>query len=532
MEKYSGNKYPYIYALFDEADTKATEEVLELLDQNNYRLSYQEKKNKNAILRSSAVLLFISGRVLNNKKIMEETTFASENGKEIIAIFLEETELTPGLSMLLGTTQGIMRYSLSDEEFQDRLFNSDVIANLQLSKQQKRSSRNRVLAVIIPIVAAIAAAAVLLIVLNPFSSSAGPLFQKLGISGNLNGIKKVYVYGEQTKDDYKIAQFIIDADHTYDRINLIDEIVETGEISDISEFAQLKNLEELCLCGNQVETIAPILSLEKLKVLDLSHNYGVDISGISSLPKLETLNIAETEIEDLTEVKSIPSLKTLYICASQLSAVDELGEIGFEIICVNRPVYSFEELRTALEDPNAYQIQIMNSLEIPANETIDIPKGKMIGGAGIDIDMIITNNGTVNIYGAWEMGLCTRNNNGAIIVKDGGLYSGGMCDTHTYGTFTVEKGGKQCIERGHIFMVEDGTYRNDGDLILSGGGALEYMGGSFRNDGIIDWNRANDQPGPFIHLNGPDYSGSGKIYFKGDEITLGEVNAHNPTMGD
>ena len=513
MEKYKGNKEPYVYALFTQNDRDRALEVLEYLSGKNYRLTYEENRAKDCINRSSAVMLFLSSDALNDEKLLKEVSIASKLNKTIISIFLEETKLTPGLSMMLGQTQGIMKYQLDDEQFKEKLDNSPALAHMEVSEQQKAAGKKQSLMMTIGI-GALAVIAAVLLFLKPFSSSSA-LLQQLGISGNLKDIKNIYVYGEDVRDEYDIPQFILTDDGLNDLILINNYTTDIGTIEDISDFSKITNLEELCISGNSIRTIEPILSLKKLRLLDISHNYGIDISGISALENLEILNIAETEIEDISELKQLKNLKTLYVSSDYFSMQKEmLAQLSAEVKSIDQPVYSFEEMKAALNNSDIHSVRIMNSIVIPEGETITVNKGVLLRGnsLGENSNIIVDNYGSMIIYGGFEMGLCRRNNYGTIIIKDGGAYTGGMCDSYTYGSFIIEKGGMQIHERGHSFMIDSGTYRNDGTLVFGGGGDFHFNDGEFINNGVIVWNLGNYGPG--IYLNSSNYTNNGKVYLK------------------
>ncbi len=544
MEKYKGNKEPFIYALFSKKDRERALEILEYLSGKNYKLTYEEKKAEDCISRSANVILFISNDALNDEKLLKEISIASKLNKTIISIFLEDTKLSPGLSMMLGQTQGIMKYQLDDEQFKERLDNSPALAHMEVTSQQKAAGKKQTLMMGTGMVLLAIIAAVMLIFKPLFSNNA--LLQRLGISGDLKNIKNIYVYGEEVRDEYEIAQFIMTEDGLNDLILLDNHSILPGSIEDISDFSKISNLEELCLSGNNITDIKPILGLTKLRLLDISHNYGIDINGISALEKLEILNIAETEIEDLSELIQLKNLKVLYISTDYLSSqADVLSQMTAEVRTIDEPAYSFEDLKTLLNRSDIHSVRIMNSIEIPEGETINIKKGVLLRAAPISgtQEITIDNYGTIDIYGGFEVGMCRRNNYGTINIKDGGVYTGGMCDSFTYGIFTIEKGGIQVHERGHVFSIDAGTYTNDGLLVFGGGGEFRFNDGEFINNGTIIWNLGNF--GPSIRINSDNYTNNGKVYLKDNrgqeenlsslviddsciEITLDEVGPYNP----
>ncbi len=545
MEKYHSNSAPFIYCIFDQSDREEAMSVMSLLDENGYKLSYEEKKYEDCIGRAAAVLLFVSDAMMNDRSLNEEVSYASLKNKEIISVFLEDCQLTPGLSMMLGQTQGVLKYRISEEEFRKSLLNSPLLNDLQITAEQKKAARKQTTLAGLAI-GALVLIGLFILILNPFRSS-DSLLGQLGISGNLSEIRKVYVYGEELKEDYVIADFILTEDGFNDLVSLEDSTVATGHIEDISDFSKLVNLEELCLCANEIRSIEAILGLDKLRLLDISHNYGIDIRGISALQSLEVLNIAETEIEDISELGQLKDLKTLYVSADYLvNQAEAISGFPFEVRSINEPVYSFEELKSALNKEDVHNIKILSSITIPENETIIIRNGVLLGGGplGNGEEITVDNYGTLIIEGGFEMGMCRRNNYGTIIVRNGGVYTGGMCDSYTYGSFVIEEDGIQNEERGHVFVIGGGEYVNNGKLVLRGGGEFRFNDGQFINNGDIIWNKGDF--GPQFRLDAANYVNNGHIYYRdysgedpmnpsgNDEITgehreiaIGEVNGLN-----
>ena len=519
MEKYKGNKEPFIYALFDDEDSNSVLPILESINTKGYKLDYQESNYQASIEKAALVLLFISNKALEDPKVLEVVSYASKLNKTIVTIYLEEATLTPGLSMMLGQTQGILKYSLDEDTFNDKLFNSPSLTKMTITEGQKKAAKQTSLIMSISLVAVLIIAAIL-IIFKPFSADAS-LFKKLGISGNLDEVKTLYVYGEEVKDDYTVPNYVISDDGLNDLIILDpEEIYDVGEITDLSDFTQLTNLEELCICGNQIESIEPLFELKNLKFLDLSHNYQVDLSKLDELKNIEVLNISYVDELNPQILLNMPTLKTVYISADQIPSFDALENKPFKVICVNEPIYTIDDSKRAIKDKDVFSMCVMNNLEIPEGEVIDIPNNKILMGNSLytDGELIVDNYGTINLYGAWEMGLCTRNNYGTINIKNGGVYTGGMCDSNTSGTFVIEEGGKLIVERGHSFRINDGRYENNGTISFYGGGEYYFNGGEYINNGLIDYHRTDI--GVMILFNSSNYRNTGTVKLNNKNISF------------
>lgn len=536
MNKYKKNKEPYIYCLFSSADREKALNVLQKLDEKGYRFTFEEKKWKDAISRSSLVLLFVSPAVPSDDTLRDQINCAMQENKNIISMYLEKTTLTPGLAMSLNRTQGILRYMLdSDEAFVESLLNSPTLQQMSLCPQQQAASKKTMRNTIIGGVSAAVLLAVLLITgffSNIFPTS--PLWAT-GLRGNMNEIIQVYLYGTELSDaDYEIAHFTFHEVREVNVVEISSGAYDYGEITDVSAFAQLKNIEELCLVGNHIANIQPLLKLEKIRLLDVSGNKGVDISGISELQTLEVLNLAETGITDYSEILKLANLKELYVSHDTFEqAVKQVGDrvIVYEILT---PAASFEELKAALESNHTIEIKIVDSIIIPEEETLTVRSGLHLGGAGIwptDEEMIIDNYGTIVLNGTWEMGLCTRNNYGTVIVNEGGLYSGGQCYSINYGSFIIEKGGRIDMERAHEFELEGGTFENNGDMHFTEMSKFRIKSGYLINNGRIYYENAWNG----LEFNSNNYTNNGKCYYiasddetqqEWTETTIEDLNNH------
>ena len=107
MKQYRGNRKPFCYALFTEADRQEAEAVLGELEKHRIHSAFSARRSADCIMRAAVVLLFLSPEAVSDKAVQEGVAEATSAGKTVLTVFLKETALTPGLSMQLGQTQGI-----------------------------------------------------------------------------------------------------------------------------------------------------------------------------------------------------------------------------------------------------------------------------------------------------------------------------------------------------------------------------------------------------------------------------------------
>ena len=493
MKKYSGNTRPYLYAIFADGDEAQAMELLEKISESGYRLTYREKNAADAISRSALVLLIVSDAILGDREIERQLRLAAEAGRKVITLFLRPTVLTPELRFLVGQTQGIRGQRGEEQVSVQELLDSPALREMTVSPRQRQRFRRRLIAGS-ALLAAIALAAAILFFNGVFSASrpGGERLRELGVSGNFSRVREVYLYGEERKEDYLIPRFASRRDKDSWAVIYGEEQYAYGELTDISDFSLLKNVEELCLSGNRIESIQPLLTLKKLRLLDLSGNSGVSLDGISALQNLEVLNLYETaegeaDAEVLRELLALPRLKTLYVSSAQQEASMSLPGRRFEVIALDTAVSTFAELKQALAEPGPADITVTARITVPEGETLTVGAEKNLGGSSTagQEELIFTNNGTILLFGRWEMGLCTRVNNGTVEIRPGGVYNGGMCDTKNHGRFVIESGGTLRLNRAHAFSMDGGELINRGDIRLGGCGELRVTGGKFFNEGAV-----------------------------------------------
>ena len=84
------------------------------------------------IKNSNIVLAFISTNYIESENCKDELKFARDENIERILIYLENTELPPGMKMRLGRQQAMHYFRYTDKnDFYDKLFNISEIKALK-----------------------------------------------------------------------------------------------------------------------------------------------------------------------------------------------------------------------------------------------------------------------------------------------------------------------------------------------------------------------------------------------------------------
>ena len=126
---YDGNE-PYVFVCYAHADAKAVYRELVWLRDRGVNVWYDEgitpgeefpERLGKAILDASLVLFYVSPRSVASRHCRNEVFFSFDRDTPVLAIYLETTELPPGLALTTGTVQAIMRHELSDADYYRKL---------------------------------------------------------------------------------------------------------------------------------------------------------------------------------------------------------------------------------------------------------------------------------------------------------------------------------------------------------------------------------------------------------------------------
>ena len=104
-----------------------------------------------------------------------------------------------------------------------------------------------------------------------------------------------------------------------------------GNITDLSDLAQMVNLEELALCNQKIEDISGLKELP-LKKLYLSKNMITDFSVLLNLIDLDTLCIMENPAENLSVIGECIGILRLNIQGMNLKDIDFLKNLSLDYL--------------------------------------------------------------------------------------------------------------------------------------------------------------------------------------------------------
>ena len=122
-EIYEGTD-PYLFISYSHQDSDQVEPLIHGLQDMGYRLWYDTGIAVGSrwpdtiaehLMESNCIVAFISENAVASDYCQEELFFAMELHKPIVAVYLAETMLPPGLRMRLSARQAIYRYKFSND---------------------------------------------------------------------------------------------------------------------------------------------------------------------------------------------------------------------------------------------------------------------------------------------------------------------------------------------------------------------------------------------------------------------------------
>lgn len=143
----------------------------------------------------------------------------------------------------------------------------------------------------------------------------------------LENVRKLRIVGKEILDDedtfWGEGRHVDGKDSSFGSVR--------GNITDLSNLAQMVNLEELALCNQKIEDISGLKELP-LKKLYLSKNMITDFSVLLNLIDLDTLCIMENPAENLSVIGECTGILRLNIQGMNLTDIDFLKNLSLDYL--------------------------------------------------------------------------------------------------------------------------------------------------------------------------------------------------------
>lgn len=143
----------------------------------------------------------------------------------------------------------------------------------------------------------------------------------------LENVRKLRIVGKEILDDedtfWGEGRHVDGKDSSFGSVR--------GNITDLSDLAQMVNLEELALCNQKIEDISGLKELP-LKKLYLSKNMITDFSVLLNLIDMDTLCIMENPAENLSVIGECTGILRLNIQGMNLTDIDFLKNLSLDYL--------------------------------------------------------------------------------------------------------------------------------------------------------------------------------------------------------
>lgn len=138
FKPYEGSE-PYIFISYAHADDDRVLPVVEDLYRRGYKVWYDEGIEVGSewqeciaahLMQAKLVIAFISNAYIKSDNCRREMHYALTKKIKTINVFLEETELSPGMEMQIGNIFALMKYTFPSEEyFYEKLYEAPLLGS-------------------------------------------------------------------------------------------------------------------------------------------------------------------------------------------------------------------------------------------------------------------------------------------------------------------------------------------------------------------------------------------------------------------
>lgn len=353
LRPYEGT-LPYLFVSYAHANDAAVLEIIRTLQARGFRVWYDEgieagsewpESIASHLERAQLVLAFLSPAYLRSDNCRKEMHYALTKKKPVINVYLEATELSPGMEMQIGNLFALMKYTYPSETyFYDKLFGAELLdadkfageppelpdvpapepprAKKEKEKKPKAEKPRREKPPKAPKPArpkkkrrGLAAAIIAVVLVGCLIAA--------GIVGHFTGLlyrctaKTVAV---QTLADDTVAQF---------QNPLLEQAARdyAGKPAGELTVADLKGLTALYVCGDRYWFAAPQQGVDAAAA-------GVETAEVTD-PSGQSVTVRRGGIRDLSDLAYFPSLTVASVQFQSLTSLESLPACGVEVFDVS-----------------------------------------------------------------------------------------------------------------------------------------------------------------------------------------------------
>lgn len=349
LHPYEGT-LPYIFVSYAHKNDAAVLEIISTLQSRGFRVWYDEgieagsewpESIASHLERAQLVLAFLSPAYLRSDNCRKEMHYALTKRKPVINVYLEQTELSPGMEMQIGNLFALMKYTYPSEEyFYDKLFSAELLDAAKFAGEppelpdapapapekkakEKKPRREK------PEKPAKApkperpkkkrrglSAAIIAVVLVGCLIAAG-------IVGHFTGLLYRFTartVAVQTLADDTVAQF---------QNPLLEQAARdyAGKPAGELTVADLKGLTALYVCGDRYWFAAPQQGVDAAAA-------GIETAEMVD-PSGRSVTVRRGDIRDLSDLAYFPSLTVVSVQFQSLTSLESLPACGVEVFDVS-----------------------------------------------------------------------------------------------------------------------------------------------------------------------------------------------------
>lgn len=325
MKDYSGNRAPFLYALFQEKDREKVMPTLEAIAGKGFRMCGVNRRNLRAAGKAVAVLVFLSESFAGDSAVQDDFFAVLNSGVPMIPVQLDSAAMPEVMTQAMYARNSIVaeRYPTA-EALAERILTAEAFAKPVVTAAQKKLSRRNTMIVCAAAVVMLIAAAVLM---WPRTSEE-PVVQEVVVE------EPILAFGMTQADLDKIRYVVMVGDeYTFERsekktcenfawrMELQYEAKwmknSTGEEVALKEYdldflPLLHNVQEIHMARVKADALPDLSGLDKLEMLSLQECDIPDISGVTGCPAYN-MSFEGTTVRDFTPLTNCDRLRSLTI---------------------------------------------------------------------------------------------------------------------------------------------------------------------------------------------------------------------------
>ena len=338
VRPYEGTE-PYIFLSYAHADADTVMDIAARLQAAGCRIWYdggievgsEWPEYIAAHLKSASVMLaFLSNAYVRSDNCRKEMHFAQTNKISTVNIFLEETALTPGMEMQIGPLFALMKYSMGEDVFNEKLLTAPQLSpflgmeqtpftpQAAPVKKEKRWTPGRIVALCVSLVLLIA-----VVTLGIVGWSTG-YAQRIYIK---NHLPELPALPGETAVSFTNTQ-LESAARTYaqkeegaltvsDLTGLRQLTIDAADAQALSELQYFPDLDCLTLTGLEEKNLKalPVCGIETLRLRDCRIT---DLRGVGNLVLLRELDTEGCPIRSLGDLSHCLQLRRLRLAGADI----------------------------------------------------------------------------------------------------------------------------------------------------------------------------------------------------------------------